>query len=223
MTQDRPGPHLSEDTADIVDLMLETGCRIGEVLAPPWSDIDLSRHPPTLAIRDTIKTEPAKGTYRKATLKSDASVRTSRSPHSPLSSFTGDEPSNREPTRRRLRHPERDLAPSRQRRAPMARHRRDTGCEWVTPHTFRKSVATYISEAAGTEEASRQLGHSSTQITAEVVSGDGDRGASEPPVAWWGLGSGARTEPRLELKPFASPRRNAHTTSVPGSSTVSKR
>ena len=36
--------------------------------------------------------------------------------------------------------------------------RKDTGYEWVTPHTFRKTVATLISEATTSELASRQLG-----------------------------------------------------------------
>ena len=43
--------------------------------------------------------------------------------------------------------------------------RKDTGYEWVTPHTFRKTVATLISEATTSELASRQLGHSSSQVT----------------------------------------------------------
>lgn len=64
MTKDRPGPKSSGDLADIVDLMLGTGARIGEVLALRWSDIDL--HTGTVEINATIKTETAKGTYRKA-------------------------------------------------------------------------------------------------------------------------------------------------------------
>ena len=43
--------------------------------------------------------------------------------------------------------------------------RKDTGYEWVTPHTFRKTVATLISETMSSELASRQLGHSSSQVT----------------------------------------------------------
>jgi hypothetical protein len=39
-------------------------------------DIDLDAARPTLTISGTIKTEPGKGTYRKPTPKSDASVRT---------------------------------------------------------------------------------------------------------------------------------------------------
>jgi hypothetical protein len=36
--------------------------------------------------------------------------------------------------------------------------RKDTGLEWVTPHIFRKTVATLISERVDAETASQQLG-----------------------------------------------------------------
>jgi integrase len=42
--------------------------------------------------------------------------------------------------------------------------RADTGLEWVTPHTFCKTVATLIDEAAA-DNAAAQLGHSSKEIT----------------------------------------------------------
>jgi integrase len=45
--------------------------------------------------------------------------------------------------------------------------RHGTDLDWVTPHTFRKTVATLISERVGTETASQQLGHSSPAITRE--------------------------------------------------------
>jgi integrase len=45
--------------------------------------------------------------------------------------------------------------------------RKDTGLDWRTPHTFRKTVATLISERVDTETASQQLGHSSPAITRE--------------------------------------------------------
>ena len=54
--------------------------------------------------------------------------------------------------------------------------RKDTGFEWVTPHTFRKTVATLISEATTSELASRQLGHSSSQVTR-------DHYIAKPPVS----------------------------------------
>jgi integrase len=62
--KNRPGPKSSSDLADIIDLMLGTGARIGEVLAMRWRDVDLAAA--TLDINATIKTETGKGTYRKA-------------------------------------------------------------------------------------------------------------------------------------------------------------
>ena len=43
--------------------------------------------------------------------------------------------------------------------------RADTGLEWVTPHTFRKTVATLIDKEADTDHAAAQLGHGSKEIT----------------------------------------------------------
>src|SRR5881394_2980577 len=43
--------------------------------------------------------------------------------------------------------------------------RADAGLEWVTPHTFRKTVATLIDKEADTKTAAAQLGHASEQIT----------------------------------------------------------
>ena len=48
--------------ADIIDLMLATGCRIGEILALRWIDLDLDGDLPILTVSGTItdpKTVPA--------------------------------------------------------------------------------------------------------------------------------------------------------------------
>jgi integrase len=45
--------------------------------------------------------------------------------------------------------------------------REDTGLEWVKAHTFRKTVATLISERVNDDVAAQQLGHSSPDITRE--------------------------------------------------------
>lgn len=63
VAKDRPGPKSSDDLADIIDLMLGTGARIGEVLALRWRDVDLAAA--KVRINATIKTETGKGTYRK--------------------------------------------------------------------------------------------------------------------------------------------------------------
>jgi integrase len=43
--------------------------------------------------------------------------------------------------------------------------RAETDFEWVTPHTFRKTVATLINEEADTRTAAAQLGHASEEVT----------------------------------------------------------
>jgi integrase len=63
LNKDRPGPKSSDDLADIIELMIATGARIGEVLALRWRDIDLRAK--TLDINATIKTESGLGTHRK--------------------------------------------------------------------------------------------------------------------------------------------------------------
>lgn len=40
------------------------------------------------------------------------------------------------------------------------------GFEWVTPHTFRRTVATRLADAEGLAAASAYLGHSNEAITA---------------------------------------------------------
>jgi len=63
MSKKRSGPKATGDMADIIDLMLGTGARIGEVLALRWSDVDFDAK--RVQISATIKTETSVGTYRK--------------------------------------------------------------------------------------------------------------------------------------------------------------
>lgn len=163
----RPGPKASSDMSDIIDMMLATGARIGEILAVRWADVDLELSRPNLTINGTIKTEPSKGTYRKASPKSDSSVRTIALPDFAIALLKRRSKSKANdidavfPTRngtwQQVNNVERRWRQIRQ----------DTGLDWVTPHTFRKTVATLIAERVNTETASQQLGHSSPAITRE--------------------------------------------------------
>jgi integrase len=152
--------------ADIIDLMLATGARIGEVLALRWSDVDLEGDRPSVTISGTVKTEPGKGTYRKPSPKSDASVRTVMLPGFAVAvlirrqSLAGGNPESpvfatRNGTWHQVTNVERR----------WRQIRKDTGLDWVTPHTFRKTVATLIAERVDAETAAKQLGHSSPVIT----------------------------------------------------------
>jgi integrase len=166
--KDRSGPKASSDMADIIDLMLATGARIGEIRAVRWIDVDLDATRPVLTINGTIKTETGRGTYRKASPKSDASVRTVVLPDFAIAALK----------RRRATAPEDPNSPvfptrngTWQQVNNVERRwrqiRKDTGLDWVTPHTFRKTVATLISERVDAQTASQQLGHSSPAITRE--------------------------------------------------------
>ncbi len=168
MTKKRPGPKPNQDMPDIVDLLLATGCRIGEVLAIRWTDIDLSATPPTVSISGTIKTETGKGTYRKPKPKSDASKRTIALPPFAVDVLM----------RRRI-----EQRPNHYNAVFATRNgtwhqvgnierrwrtiRADTGFDWVTPHTFRKTVATLIDRLVDSDTAARVRGHSSDAITKE--------------------------------------------------------
>jgi len=165
---DRATPTQQAITADIIDLMLATGARIGEILAVRWTDVELDATRPSLTINGTIKTEPGKGTYRKPSPKSDASVRTVVLPDFAVAVLRRRHGATRE-------NPQDAVFPTRNGTWQQVNNverrwrqiRQDTGLDWVTPHTFRKTVATLISERVDAETASQQLGHSSPTITRE--------------------------------------------------------
>jgi integrase len=155
MSEKRPGPNDSADLNDIFELMLGTGSRIGELLAVRWSEVDLESARQTLTITGT-RTESGRGTYRKPSPKTDAGVRTVALPPFAVAILR----------RRRAEEPENDLGAvfstrngtwqqvtNVERRWRKIRQLADL--EWVTPHIFRKTVATLISERVDADTASR--------------------------------------------------------------------
>jgi integrase len=162
----RSGPKGNRDMMDIVDLMIATGARIGKILALRWSDIDLDHDPALLTIAGTIKNDPGRGTYRKTTPKTDHGLRTvvlppfavaalkerrAATPPNPLDAVFA----TRNGTWHQLSNIERR----------WRQIREGTGLDWVTPHTFRRTVATVIAQRLGADAAAGQLGHSSATIT----------------------------------------------------------
>ena len=116
----------------------------------------------------TIKTEPGRGTHRKSSPKSDAGVRTLVLPDFAVVMLRRREATSTQnangaifPTRNGTWQQVTNV----ERR--WRQIRKETGLDWVTPHTFRKTVATLIAERVNTETASQQLGHSSPAITRE--------------------------------------------------------
>lgn len=161
-----PGPHHSNDLADIVDVLLATGARIGEAVALLATNLDFEAERPTLTFSGTIVYVKGKGYFRQEWTKSHAGYRTVTLPRFAVETLrwrliaaatttTGALFSSRKGTW---------LSPANVRRQ-WRQARKDTGLEWVVPHTFRKTVATLIDRESSTKAAAGQLGHASEEIT----------------------------------------------------------
>jgi integrase len=166
---------LRRDLPDITRWMLATGCRIGEVLAITFDDIDVDDK--TASIDWNIVRVKDRGLVRAST-KTVAGERTLRLPGWAVDlvirrgerySWSG--PLFPVPGRRKgetrwpsgvWRDPSntsRDLREARER----------AGFGWVTSHVFRKTVATVMDEAGMTaREIADQLGHARPSLTQDV-------------------------------------------------------
>ncbi len=161
------GPKPDGQLGAIVEVMLGTSARIGEVLAIRRRDIDITSATPSIRISGTIVTHRGEPTMRQDHPKTAKSRRTVAIP-----TFTA------EAVRRRLTKLEDSsldallfcsregtpLTTNNVRR--QLRHVLDlAGISGVTPHMFRRTVATAINNEAGVELAAELLGHTDPAIT----------------------------------------------------------
>ncbi|GHG60038.1 putative phage integrase [Sinomonas cellulolyticus] len=161
------GPRPDGQLGAIVEVMLGTSARIGEVLAIRRRDVDITGAPPSIRIAGTIVSHRGEPTVRQDHPKTAKSRRAVAIP-----SFTA------EAVRRRLaklEDPSVDallfcsregtpLTTNNVRR--QLRHVMDlAGITGVTPHMFRRTVATAISAQAGVDLAAELLGHTDPKIT----------------------------------------------------------
>jgi integrase len=134
LSKERSGPRSSGDIADIIEVMLATGARIGEVLALRWADIDVCTR--VVELNATIKTESGVGTYRKP-LPRPRLVALPESAALMLQSRRSSVPDNfldavfptRNVTWQQVNNVERR----------WRQIRREAGLEWVTTEAFRRS------------------------------------------------------------------------------------
>jgi integrase len=157
---------VTRDLPDLVDVMLATGCRIGEALALRWSEVDLDEH--IVYLTGTVVREKGVGLFRQDTTKGKKprgyfvpkfamamlERRAAEVPPGPLGLVFPSvvqglrEGSTVEKQWRKFR----ELHPQ---------------WSWITPHTFRKSVGTAVGRGADIEAAAKQLGHASSAVTAK--------------------------------------------------------
>jgi len=159
------GPKPDGQLELIIEVMLGTSARIGEVIRK--GDVDVTWSPATVRICGTIVSPSGKPTHRQSAPKTAKSTRTVSVP-----TFTA------EVLRKRLvriaeEDPEHLIFFSRN-HTPLTTNnvrRRlrsilvEVGITGVTPHSFRRTVATVIDRAAGAELAAEMLGHTSSKIT----------------------------------------------------------
>jgi integrase len=137
LSKDRPGPRSSQDMADIIELMLATGARMGEVLALRWRDVDLDAM--RVEINATIKTEPRNGTYRKpiarprtVELPGFAALVLDRRRRSVSDKLIDAVFTTRNATWHQVNNVERR----------WRQIRREAGLDWITPEMFRGNAPT---------------------------------------------------------------------------------
>jgi integrase len=156
----------AQNLTDLVDVMLATGCRIGEALALRWSEVDLEEH--VVYLTGTVVREQGVRLFRQDNTKGKkprghlvpkfaVTMLERRAVEIPPGELDLVFPSARGGLREvttidkqwrkfRERHPE---------------------WSWITPHTFRKSVGTAVERGADIEAAAAQLGHSRSAVTAK--------------------------------------------------------
>lgn len=154
------------DLPDLVFFMLATGVRIGEALAVVWSEVDFDAG--TVDISSTLIRVKGESLLRKAT-KSRAGERTLALPMSAIAILR-----RRFMQGARLDQPVfpsiaggfRDPANVRR---ELRQARGDAELAWITSHTFRKTAATILDQAAVSARlVADQLGHARPSMTQDV-------------------------------------------------------
>ena len=164
-----PGPPPDGQLEQIIEVMLGTSARIGEVLAIRKCDVDVTVTPATVRICGTIVSPAGKPTYRQSHPKTAKSTRVVSVPTFAAEvirqrlAVVSDEPAENLLFHTRNGTPLTTNNIRRRLRSVLS----DAGIEGVTPHAFRRTVATVLDRASGPDLAAELLGHTSSKITKE--------------------------------------------------------
>lgn len=163
------GPKPDGQLGQIVEVLLGTSVRIGEVLAIRIRDLNLRGAIPTVRITGTIVSRKGESTHRQDHPKTSRSVRTIALPQFAVAAI-------RARLKKRLSIDPDALLFCNRNGDPLTtnnvrRRLRDVmekaGLNGVTPHRFRRTGATAINKAGGIDLAAELLGHTDSRITAQ--------------------------------------------------------
>ncbi|MBW3068991.1 site-specific integrase [Actinomyces sp. 594] len=160
-TSRQHGPRVTTTLACGVDLMLGTGVRIGEACALTWDDVDLEAG--TIRVEGTFIDGAADRRGVQEAPKTDRARRTLYLPDFVVVSLVEHGPRDEGPVlyTRNGTH----MSPANLRRSLRAAVR-EAGLDFeVTPHTLRRTLATFLARELGTREAADQLGHTDPAVT----------------------------------------------------------
>ena len=161
------------DLVDLADFLLCTGLRIGETLAVTWDALDLDKA--TVEVRGTVVRIKGKGLIIKPAPKSKAGFRVLQLPQWQVRALKA-----RQSGGRIAAGPHDVVFPA---QLGGLRDPSNTNADlrdaldlaefaWVTTHTFRKTVATWMDEAGlSARAAADQLGHAQPSMTQDVYFG----------------------------------------------------
>jgi integrase len=173
--KDRGGRQRTTELADVVDMLLATGVRTGEVMSLQWDDIVLDAEVPTVTIASTAVHVRGEGLRRQPKTKTAAGFRTLSLPPFAVRMLF----------RRRVEAQTEWVFPSTvgTLRSPnnmrtqwrTFREAHDYP-DWLVPYTCRKTVATMIRDGQDLDAAAQQLGHVDTRWTRDHYTGHVHKG-----------------------------------------------
>ncbi|WP_449280548.1 tyrosine-type recombinase/integrase [Leucobacter sp.] len=163
----RMGPKPDGQLEVIIETMLGTSARIGEVLAIRACDLDLDAQTPSVEITGTIVHFKGQGPKRQEFPKTDSSHRRIPLPAFAVACLRQHLEAKGTPAGEVLIFRTRNGTPfsTNNVRTRLRKILEEAGIMGVTPHAFRRTVATTIHREAGIRLASETLGHSSEEVT----------------------------------------------------------
>jgi integrase len=159
----KPGPQPGKLLVAYVELLAATGGRANEILALRWFDIDFVNDPPTMTFRGTLVKNKGEPLKRQEFRKGHAPPHTVVLPEFGVRALRdlgpGSDPftavfANRDGGWMYLNNMRKQL-----------REALPEDLGWVTPHSFRRTVATVVRNSLGPAEAQAQLSHAKLATT----------------------------------------------------------